>query len=121
MKFVNNSHDKYFRSAMSNKNVAIEFFNNLYLAKINGDKGFLYLLVEHQSKADRLMPFRVLEYACRIMRQDLNNGKKSLPIVIPLVFITGKLTIRMIQIFFLFSQMRSKKTWQKNACVDHLI
>lgn len=36
------------------------------------------------------MAFRLLEYTCQIMRRDLNNGKTSLPVVVPLVLYTGK-------------------------------
>lgn len=38
----------------------------LYLTFINGEEAYLYLLVEHQSTPDELLPFRMLRYKCRV-------------------------------------------------------
>jgi hypothetical protein len=55
----------------------------------------IYLLIEHQSEAERIIPFRVLEYVVHIYRQQLRDfqregtGKFYFDPVIPLVFYTG--------------------------------
>lgn len=52
----------------------------------------LYVLVEHQSSAEELMPFRILSYQVRIIDYHLYNkgkGSKKLPLVVPLVFYNG--------------------------------
>src|SRR6185437_16267126 len=38
----------------------------LYRTTISGHEAFLYLVVDHQSQPDELMPFRVLKYICNI-------------------------------------------------------
>lgn len=89
----------------------------LYSVTIKGEEGYLYLLVEHQSKADRMMPFRILEYTCRIMRQDISNGKKSLPVVIPLVLYNGKIKYPYDHdIFSLFSNKQQVELAKKTLC-----
>jgi len=89
----------------------------LYSAQIDGKNGYLYLLVEHQRKADRLMPFRLLEYSCRIMRRDISNGKKFLPVVIPLVLYNGEVSYPFDQdIFSLFSKGTQRKLAKKTLC-----
>ena len=114
------AHDHFFRSAMSDKRVAKEFFEAhldadlrrivdlecmelqsgtfiddfrqesiadiLFKTKIDGRKAYLYLLVDHQSQADELMPVRVLKYTCNIIDQHIKEvGKKKIPLKIPLI------------------------------------
>ena len=53
---------------------------------------WLYVLLEHQSRPDRWMPFRLLKYCCRIWdraRQQYPNERRLRPIV-PLVFYQGR-------------------------------
>ncbi len=60
----------------------------LYWAKLrNGEPIALYLLWEHQSSFDALLPYRVLRYEIRIVDQWLmsNKGAKRIPAVIPVV------------------------------------
>ncbi len=70
----------------------------LFRTRINGHPAYIYLLIEHQSTSDQLMPFRMLEYIVAIWRRHLEQdrhrrkrdgatGEKScaLPAVIPLV------------------------------------
>lgn len=53
----------------------------------------IYILAEHQSTPDKLMPFRILKYVCRIIDEYLKENKKCvLPIVYPLVFYNGTKT-----------------------------
>ena len=53
----------------------------------------VFLLIEHQTKIDYLMPLRILEYSIEIIRSSI-NGKKinkilELPLIIPVVIYTG--------------------------------
>lgn len=63
----------------------------LYKTQIAGHTGYLYLIVDHQSTPDELMPFRVLKYTCNIIDQYLKDtGKKRLPMILPMVVYHGK-------------------------------
>ena len=63
----------------------------LFETTFQGKAGYLYLLLEHQSTPDFLMPFRLLSYMLRIMRQHIETYKtKVLPIVYPMVFATTR-------------------------------
>ena len=67
----------------------------LYSVQIDNQLGYLYLLVEHQSRVDALMGFRLLQYACRIWQAYLDSTKpkpKKLPVLIPLVMYNGKVS-----------------------------
>jgi len=72
-----------------------------------GEEGYIALLVEHQSTAERLMPFRVLSYIINIMRDHLKEHPKAdLPLVVPLVFYSGKAAYPYTQdIFELFGAL----------------
>ncbi len=62
----------------------------LYAVQINQQQGYLYILVEHQTNPDKLMPYRLLRYMLRIMDQHLKQTQaKTLPVVFPLVFYSG--------------------------------
>jgi predicted transposase/invertase (TIGR01784 family) len=62
----------------------------VYTAQIGRRQGYLYLLVEHQSTPDRMMPFRLIKYTLAVMEQHLHKNKtKELPIVYPLIIYTG--------------------------------
>ena len=65
----------------------------LFSVKFKKDKDlYIWPLVEHQSTQDRFLPFRVLKYALRICEFYLNKDKnnKELPLVLPVVFYTGR-------------------------------
>ncbi len=63
----------------------------LFKTRFHGEEGFLYLLFEHQSTPDKLMPFRILKYMTAIQEQHLKKEKtKTLPFVYPLILFTGK-------------------------------
>ncbi|HEY8471424.1 MAG TPA: Rpn family recombination-promoting nuclease/putative transposase [Natronosporangium sp.] len=59
----------------------------LFTAPLAGREAFVYVLVEHQSGTDPLMPFRMLRYVVRIWDRYLREhpGATRLPAVIPLV------------------------------------
>ena len=63
----------------------------------NGQDVYIYLLLEHQSKVDQLMAFRMLAYKVRIWEQYVKSHKKEseqkgfkLPVIIGIVFYDGK-------------------------------
>lgn len=57
----------------------------------NQDKAYLYLLVEHQSSVDPLMPFRLFNYKTRIWSDFLKQSDaKILPLIFSLVFYHGR-------------------------------
>ncbi|MCC8406638.1 MAG: Rpn family recombination-promoting nuclease/putative transposase [Rickettsia endosymbiont of Sceptobius lativentris] len=62
----------------------------LFSAKFDGEDGYLFLLLEHQSKPDYYMAFRLFRYMLNIAehhRKVLKN--KKFPFIYPLVFYNG--------------------------------
>jgi predicted transposase/invertase (TIGR01784 family) len=59
--------------------------------KESGEKAFLYLLFEHQSKPDPWMRFRLLKYMCRIWDESFKQHpeQSELPPILPVVFYQG--------------------------------
>lgn len=67
------------------------FSDVLYSLKTTaGDDGYVHVLIEHQSTPDRHMAFRLIRYAVAAMQRHLEEGHKKLPLVIPMLFYTGK-------------------------------
>ena len=69
----------------------------LYRINYKGKDIFIYLLIEHQSKVDYLMAFRILGYMVKIWEnyiakyKDISHRKRfRLPPIIPIVFYDGK-------------------------------
>ena len=63
----------------------------LFKTVIEGHEAYIYLLLEHQSTPDPLMPFRMLKYMCNIIDQHLKKqGNKKIPLIYPLVIYHGK-------------------------------
>jgi predicted transposase/invertase (TIGR01784 family) len=64
----------------------------LFKTKFNDTDGYLYILIEHQSKTDSLMAFRLFKYMISICDRhlNLNTGSKKLPIIYPILFYQGK-------------------------------
>lgn len=62
----------------------------LYSIKAEESDIGVYILIEHQSSSEELMPFRMLQYRLAAMHRyvDQNPGKK-LPVVVPLLFYNG--------------------------------
>ena len=72
----------------------------LYKAQIHGQSAYVYLLCEHQSTVDTLMPLRLWQYMGRIWAEHLKQSpgtqdptqikpERPLPLIIPLVFYNG--------------------------------
>ncbi|MBW1254051.1 Rpn family recombination-promoting nuclease/putative transposase [Pantoea allii] len=67
------------------------FSDVLYSLKTtHGDDGYVHVLIEHQSSPDKHMALRLLRYAVAAMQRHLEAGHKTLPLVIPVLFYTGK-------------------------------
>ncbi len=63
----------------------------LFQVNIANQTSFIYILFEHQSNVNFLMPFRILQYIIEIWSKHINNSKKNtLPLIIPIVFYHGK-------------------------------
>lgn len=62
----------------------------LYSVQTTAGKGYIYTLIEHQSRPEKLMAFRLLRYSVAAMHQHLEQGNDTLPVVIPLLFYQGK-------------------------------
>jgi len=68
------------------------YVDMLYKVKFGEEEGYLYVLLEQQSKPDRFMAFRLHKYMHQICSNHLekHSGVKYLPLVYPLVFYTGQ-------------------------------
>ncbi|ECC2218921.1 Rpn family recombination-promoting nuclease/putative transposase, partial [Salmonella enterica] len=66
------------------------FSDILYSLKTTAGDGYIHVLVEHQSTPDKHMAFRLIRYAVAAMHRHLEAGHKKLPLVIPVLFYTGK-------------------------------
>ena len=115
-----NSHDVFVKKAMSDKNVAREFFevnlpqdilsqvdlstlkqekenyfdntlghgivDILYSVNFGEDKGYIMLLVEHQTTQDYKMPLRIMKYVLRICNDHLNKQPEGkIPLIYPIL------------------------------------
>lgn len=134
--YINNAHDKIFRKALEDKNNAIKIINRVLkddnvsidevekysssyisskLANSEADIVYkvinqdIFFLIEHQTKIDYSMPYRILKYELEIIESVLidknhKNKKYKYPIVIPIVLYTGdkkwnaKLDLRKVQL-----------------------
>jgi len=71
--------------------LSLQVTDLLFTADFNGELGYIYLLIEHQSKPEKLMPFRILKYMTAIMEEHLHKHQTTiLPIVYPMVMYSGK-------------------------------
>lgn len=57
----------------------------LFSAKLDGKKVLLYVLLEHQSRNDPRMTYRVLRYLMRIWHRHLAEFGEPLPLIIALI------------------------------------
>ncbi|MCW2474459.1 Rpn family recombination-promoting nuclease/putative transposase [Candidatus Symbiopectobacterium sp. NZEC151] len=62
----------------------------LYSLQTRAGAGYIHVLIEHQSKPDKHMAFRLMRYAVAAMQRHLDVGNKTLPLVIPILFYAGK-------------------------------
>ena len=116
-KEIHQKHDKSFKEALSNKEEMVfllrEFvgidvtaeelqeYKNEFITKKYGKrqsdiiykntKKEIYYIVEHQSRKDRRMPYRITEYCLELIENVVKNSKhKIYPTIVPIVLYTGK-------------------------------
>lgn len=120
---VNNANDKIFRKILDNKEEAISIINRILkkeevitaeqIEKYNSSyisnklknseadivykviKQNVFFLIEHQTKIDYSMPYRILKYEVEIIEsvlinQKYNNKEYKYPLIIPIVLYTGR-------------------------------
>ncbi len=58
----------------------------------NTSCAYVYMLIEHQSRPEKLMPLRILRYQLAILQKHIDENKVEgdLPLVVPMVFYNGK-------------------------------
>ncbi len=62
----------------------------LYHLETTSGDGYIHVLIEHQSTADKHMAFRLMRYAIAAMQRHLEAGHDTLPLVIPMLFYAGR-------------------------------
>ncbi|QHQ22343.1 Rpn family recombination-promoting nuclease/putative transposase [Pectobacterium brasiliense] len=62
----------------------------LYSLHTTAGKGYIYCVIEHQSRPEKQMAFRLLRYCLAAMQQHLDQGHDRLPLVVPLLFYHGR-------------------------------
>ncbi len=120
---INNTHDKIFRTILSDKEEAarfitkrlnlkeailakdLEMYNSSFITNEfqNQEADIVYkikdsnifILIEHQTKVDKMMSFRILSYQVEIIRNNIEWSKVrrddyKIPVVIPILLYTGK-------------------------------
>ncbi len=71
----------------------------LFSVRIGGRESLLYLLFEHQSTPDPVMPLRLLAYIVEILTEHYESHGLPLPAVLPFVFFQGPGTWKISQDF----------------------
>ncbi|HGF6560848.1 Rpn family recombination-promoting nuclease/putative transposase [Providencia sp. PROV188] len=77
-------------SAFIDSKLRTRFSDVLYSVQTKTRGSYIYLLVEHQSTPDKLMGWRLMHYAFMAMNQHLQQGHKTLPLVVPILFYHGE-------------------------------
>jgi predicted transposase/invertase (TIGR01784 family) len=62
----------------------------VYKCELDGKEGYIYVLLEHQSTPDRMLPFRILQYNVALMEQHLAEGNDQLPVIINVCLYAGE-------------------------------
>lgn len=74
------------------ENLRASYSDILYALQTRDGPGYIYVLIEHQSTPDKLMPFRLMRYTLAAMQQHLDAGHDNLPLVIPMLFYHGSVS-----------------------------
>lgn len=77
-------------SAFVDSKLRTRFSDVIYSVQTKIGDSYIYLLVEHQSTPDKLMGWRLMHYAFLAMNQHLQQGHKTLPLVVPILFYHGE-------------------------------
>lgn len=94
----------------------------LFKVDFNNEAGYFYVLIEHQSEPQKLMPFRMLKYMIAIMDDHLKSTQSNtLPIVYPMIFYSGtKFYNYSMDVFDLFEnrELALEILWQPCQLID---
>jgi len=62
----------------------------VFSVRTHDKKGYVYILVEHQTKEDKHMMLRLLDYNTQLMLEHSKKGTDTIPVIINFVLYTGK-------------------------------
>lgn len=78
------------KSSFINDKLKMQEADLLYSVQIQKKPGYFYLLLEHASTPDKMLPYRMIKYMIAIMDAHLEKSKsKTLPFIFPLILYTG--------------------------------
>jgi predicted transposase/invertase (TIGR01784 family) len=78
------------KSDFADKTLGRGISDVLYSVNWNNKKGYISLLLEHQSIPDKLMTFRIMKYMLKIVDLHLiHNKEKELPLIYPAILYSG--------------------------------
>lgn len=77
-------------SSYIEKNLRQHFSDIVYSLKIAEDDAYIYTLIEHLTTPKKLTSFTLLRYQIAIMKQHIDKGYDTLPVVVPLLFYRGE-------------------------------
>ena len=70
-------------------NLRAYYSDVLWSMKTSEGHGYIYVVIEHQSRPDVHMAFRLMRYAIAAMQSHLDAGHNTLPLVVPMLFYHG--------------------------------
>ncbi|UNM01736.1 Rpn family recombination-promoting nuclease/putative transposase [Citrobacter freundii] len=70
-------------------NLRTYYSDVLWSMKTSEGHGYIYVVIEHQSRPDVHMAFRLMRYAIAAMQSHLDAGHNTLPLVVPMLFYHG--------------------------------
>ncbi|CAJ0995241.1 ISNCY family transposase ISRor2 [Sodalis praecaptivus] len=62
----------------------------VYSVRTSEGEGYIYCLIEHQSRPEKHMPLRLYRYSLAVMKRYLEQSHQALPVVIPMLFYHGR-------------------------------
>ena len=81
---------KFHKESFIDKELSLKMVDILVETKFNGEPGYIYVLIEHQSKPDKLMSLRIWSYMIKIWERHITNNKTDdLPAIYPMIFYSG--------------------------------
>lgn len=76
-------------SSFIEENLRAYYSDVLWSMKTSEGEGYIYVVIEHQSRPDVHMAFRLMRYAIAAMQSHLDAGHARLPLVVPMLFYHG--------------------------------
>ncbi len=95
---------KLVKDSLVGKELKSYYSDLLFTVKSRKNIGYVYILFEHKSYKDRMLPLQLLRYIIRLYDRHLRTRKdtKHLPFVVPVVFYHGKLASEYLRLKDLF-------------------